>query len=295
MDLIIKETSKNGKTPYSLRTAISDKIIHRGSFMKHILFFIRYLIFFLYILLLLVCYDVRLAFLKIINMRSVGAGERWLNTQLGSNARGLLGITGVIMGLYPKYFNRAADIKLPQDQQFLIISNHQSILDILVISALFEEYPIRFILKKSLSKGFPYVSKVIRTQKHGAIDRKNPKQSIDEIKALAQRTKQHLYPIAVFPEGTRSRHGKVQEFKSAGVKTLLRKNPMPMVIVALHNGHLLPTLFSFRPFKRNRLFTKIIHVYPSVTMGECEQVLQKAREMIQSTIDQWDRDVKDKK
>lgn len=256
--------------------------------MRQILFFIRYLIFVQCVLLLLLYYEIGLALLRIVShTRAV----HFLDTRLGRNAKSLLGITGMVLGLVPRYLNHAKTWDIPKNKSFVIVSNHQSLLDILIISAMFEDYPIRFILKESLKKGFIYVSNVIKTQNHATIDRNNPKQSIEAIKKLRAYTKEHNFPIILFPEGTRSRDGNLKAFKTAGLKTLLRNNPMPVVIVGTHNGIYLPTFFSFRPFKRNRMIIKILHIYPEVTMRESEKILDESRILIQKNINNWKKNI----
>lgn len=253
---------------------------------KHLIFFIRYLFFFQSILLLLLYYEIGLALLRIV---SPSRAVTFLNRRLGRNGKSLLGIAAVFLGLVPQYINTPKQWNIPHNKQFIILSNHQSILDPLIIASMFDDYPIRFVLKKALSKNFVYVSALGRTQKHGFVDRNNPAQAIKSVKALAQYTKEHNYPIVVFPEGTRTRSkdGTMRAFKVAGLKTLLRNNPMPVVVVGTHNGYHLPTFVSFRPFKRDRIVAKILRVYPEVSMKESQQILDESYTLIKKQIEIW--------
>ncbi|MNL55724.1 Acyltransferase [compost metagenome] len=90
--------------------------------------------------------------------------------------------------------------------------------------------------------------------KHGGaanIDRKDSKQSIGEILKLANNMKTKNWSAFIFPEGTRTRDGKMKPFHVGGIATLLKKNPDALIVPIAINGSYEMTkngLFPLTPF-----------------------------------------------
>ncbi len=126
------------------------------------------------------------------------------------------------------------DPAVAPDTGYLVISNHQSLLDIPLIGGiLFSNLP-KYVAKKELASGIPAISLNLRHGRHAVIDRANPGQAIAEIVGLAERSQERNTSAVIFPEGTRSRDGRVKRFKKAGTLTLLGAAPaMEVVPVAL--------------------------------------------------------------
>ncbi|GAA4334240.1 hypothetical protein GCM10023149_41500 [Mucilaginibacter gynuensis] len=119
----------------------------------------------------------------------------------------------------------------------IIIANHQSLGDIPPMIYFFRKYHAKFISKIELAKGIPSISYNLRVGGGANIDRKDPRQSITELVKLASRMKENKWSAMIFPEGTRSKDGKVKTFQSAGIATLLKKCPDALLVpVAITNS-----------------------------------------------------------
>lgn len=139
-----------------------------------------------------------------------------------------------ILGVTFSYKN---DYKLPDDHPLIIVSNHQSMMDISLISWYMRKHKPKFISKKELGKGIPSVSFNLRNGGNVLIDRKNPKQSIPALSKFGKFITENKYSAVIFPEGTRSKDGKPKTFAPTGLKILCKNAPEAKVIpVTINNS-----------------------------------------------------------
>lgn len=101
----------------------------------------------------------------------------------------------------------------------LIVSNHQSVLDICVMF-MAVPVPLRFLLKQEMTK-MPFVGWYAKSTGMLFIDRDNPRAAPVMLKAAAAMLSEG-WQLCVFPEGTRSRDGAVAEFKSGPFESAIR-------------------------------------------------------------------------
>jgi 1-acyl-sn-glycerol-3-phosphate acyltransferase len=127
--------------------------------------------------------------------------------------------------------------KIPGNRPLIIVANHQSMYDIPAVVHGFRKFYPRFISKIELSKHIPSISYNLRYGKSALIDRKHGAQAVKEIFRLGQLIQQHNHAACIFPEGTRSKDGKVKKFMAAGVNTLLRAAPAAVIIPFVIDGH----------------------------------------------------------
>ncbi|MBP2833144.1 1-acyl-sn-glycerol-3-phosphate acyltransferase [Aquimarina sp. U1-2] len=127
--------------------------------------------------------------------------------------------------------------KLPINRPLIIVSNHQSMFDIPLLSWYLRKNKPKFISKIELGKGIPSISYNLKHGDNVLIDRKNPKQSIPALATFAKFIAEHNFSAVIFPEGTRSRDGKLKPFAPTGLKILLKKAPDALIVpVAITNS-----------------------------------------------------------
>jgi 1-acyl-sn-glycerol-3-phosphate acyltransferase len=127
--------------------------------------------------------------------------------------------------------------KIPDGRPIIIVSNHQSMYDIPPVVWGFRKYYPRFISKIELSKNLPSISHNLKHGKSALIDRQNATQSVKEIFKLGRLIRENNVAACIFPEGTRSKTGKLKTFMPAGISTLLRAAPSAIIVPFVIDGH----------------------------------------------------------
>lgn len=174
--------------------------------------------------------------------------------------------------------------QIAPNQPILFVSNHQSELDIPLLMWFLKDYHPLFVAKKELGAWVPSVSHTLRVNGSILIDRKNPAQAIPLLKSLGERISAHRYSGCIFPEGTRSRDGKLKKFKVAGAAAILEAaNPPLLVVPVCING-------SAELIKRGLFPLPLglpigVEVLPPVcSPEEAKQAPEKALELCQQSI-----------
>jgi 1-acyl-sn-glycerol-3-phosphate acyltransferase len=127
--------------------------------------------------------------------------------------------------------------KIPENRPIIVISNHQSMFEIPAIGFGFKKYYPKFISKIELIKYFPSISHNLKYGKSALIDRENKTQAVKEIFKLGQLIQENNFAACIFPEGTRSKTGMVNKFKTAGINTLLHAAPSAVIVPFVIDGH----------------------------------------------------------
>ncbi|MGJ1432329.1 lysophospholipid acyltransferase family protein [Sphingobacterium spiritivorum] len=126
---------------------------------------------------------------------------------------------------------------IPTGQPIIFVANHQSPFDIPPMIFFLRKYHAKFISKIELAKAnIPSISYNLKYGGAANIDRKDSKQSISEILKLANNMKTKNWSVFIFPEGTRTKTGKMKEFSVGGIATILKKNPTALVVPIAING-----------------------------------------------------------
>lgn len=122
--------------------------------------------------------------------------------------------------------------RLPWRGAAVIVANHLSLVDILVLYGLYR--PFKWVSKAELFK-FPAVGWNMVLNDYVRLLRGDR----ESIKAMMAHCRRHLAqgsPLLIFPEGTRSRDGKLQAFKDGAFK-LAREAKVPVIPIALQGTY----------------------------------------------------------
>jgi len=175
--------------------------------------------------------------------------------------------------------------KLPKGRPIILISNHQSMFDIPPITWGFRNHHPKFISKIELGKNIPSVSYNLRYGGSVLIDRNKPQQAVKEIAKLGRYIENNNYTASIFPEGTRTKDGKMKPFQSAGVNVLLKAAPSAVIVPLVINGNYELTKKGLYPmsFGAKINYTVLEPVEPgAITV---EELVMKTENMIRTALD----------
>ncbi len=175
-------------------------------------------------------------------------------------------------------------------EQYLVLSNHQSLLDIIAIMKYNDSSRLRFIAKKELGRFVPLVSLTLRSAKHCLIKRTgSPTQAMRAVDELAAHVKENNLVPVIFPEGTRSKDGNLGTFHAAGFRRLLNGAPMPVAVYALDGAWKVSSVKNLAKNLRGVFFKiKLLKVYDApASKADQVKILEESKILIQKQLDEW--------
>lgn len=175
-------------------------------------------------------------------------------------------------------------------EQFLIISNHQSLFDIPAYMNFLRDKELRFVAKDNLARHIPLVSEMLRAQEHCMIPRRgSPMLAMKVVERFGRRVSERNQIPVLFPEGTRTRDGNVGRFYSAGFRKLTETLNLPVAACALDGGWRIRDIGKIMRHLKNGCYRiKVVKVYPAPhTKEAAAAILEESRTLIQQQLDAW--------
>ena len=166
--------------------------------------------------------------------------------------------------------------KLPWRGPAVIVANHESLADILVLFALYR--PFKWVSKESVFK-VPFVGWNMRLNGYVPL-RRGDKASITE---MMKRCRDYLakgVPVMIFPEGTRSHDGHVKPFKDGAFRLAVDADcpVVPVVLTGTAN-----TLPKHGFVLRDRVDCRV-RVLDPVHPSACDRDLDRLRDRVRELI-----------
>ena len=124
--------------------------------------------------------------------------------------------------------------KVPAQGRFLLVCNHVSLADPVVLLRAFTGKQLAFISKKENQSMF-LVGKIMHKMLCQPIDRENDKAALKTIIRCIQILREDKASVAVFPEGYIHEDKKLHHFRS-GVFKIAKKTEVPIVVCTLKNS-----------------------------------------------------------
>lgn len=171
---------------------------------------------------------------------------------------------------------------IQKDRQYIVVTNHQSLLDIIAVLA---GIPLnfKFIAKKELFR-VPFLGWFMSLAGYVPLDR-GKRESAREVLEASRRWLDRGASLLFFPEGTRSRDGKIREFKVGAFK-LASEKQIPILPVVIHGtGDAIPK-HSLLVRKGSRFRVTIGEPVPPPARPE--KIVQTLKKTRQSMIERLD-------
>ena len=132
--------------------------------------------------------------------------------------------------------------KIPADGRFLLVCNHTSLADPVILLHCFAKSQLAFISKRENASMF-LVGNAMHKIMCQTINRENDREALKTILKCIQLIKDDEVSIAVFPEGYIHKDKKLHPFRS-GVFKIAQKTQVPIVVCTLKNA---PQIFKNLP------------------------------------------------
>ncbi len=146
--------------------------------------------------------------------------------------------------------------RLPKGQRFLLVQNHASKFDPMVVNGTFRKKDIAFITKPSNMK-IPLAKHLMPRLFYQPIDREDPIQSLGVMRNSIELITNNVTSIGVYPEGTRHQDGQLGDFHE-GVFNIALKAKCPLVVVTTTNTD---KIHKNGPFKWTHVVLNITKTY----------------------------------
>ena len=140
---------------------------------------------------------------------------------------------------------------------FMLVSNHQSLIDPLAILWAFRDKDITFVMKKEIMD-IPLIGGWLRRSGFLPIDRSNNRKAVETIKLGVKKIEEGYNSIGVFPEGTRSHGPNLGAFKHGAFK-IAEWSKCPIVVVSIDNAY---KIKYHSPFKKHKILIEVLRVIP---------------------------------
>jgi 1-acyl-sn-glycerol-3-phosphate acyltransferase len=169
-----------------------------------------------------------------------------------------------------------------RNQSYIFCCNHQSYFDIYILLG-YLPYKVMFISKETVFK-VPLIGWAMKALGYIPLDRSNPRKALLSIRGALKQLEKG-YSLILFPEGTRSTDGRVQEFKSGSMR-LAFESASPVVPVSIYGSGKIQSKGSMEVKGQNIGLVIGKPMKPkSATKAERSQFLKQVREVIIENLD----------
>jgi 1-acyl-sn-glycerol-3-phosphate acyltransferase len=166
---------------------------------------------------------------------------------------------------------------------YMVVSNHQSQLDILVAFTLF--FPFKWVSKAEVFK-LPFIGWNMRLNRYIELQR-GKKSSIRQMMVDCEKTISNRSSVYFFPEGTRSKTGIVKPFKT-GAFILAHKMKIPILPIVINGSKDALPKHSLNFHGRHHIRIEVLDAIPYESFAQLspEETAQKVWDLMAIHVDE---------
>ena len=146
----------------------------------------------------------------------------------------------------------------PKEGRFLLVCNHLSNFDPVVLITYFQKSQLAFISKRENSSMF-IIGKLMHKIMCQMINRENDREALKTILKCIQLIKDDECSVAVFPEGYCSKDGKLQH-RRAGAFKIATKAAVPIAVCTIRNTN--KVVHNLKQLKPTDIYLDLVEVIP---------------------------------
>jgi 1-acyl-sn-glycerol-3-phosphate acyltransferase len=192
-------------------------------------------------------------------------------------ARGVLWVCGISVRVRGRE-------RLDASTSYLFMANHQSNCDIPILMAAFDTLQVRWVSKREVRK-VPIIGLCMQRTQQVLVDRESPTQAIAVIRQVKTLLNAGI-SVIFFPEGTRTRDGRLQAFKPGGFAVAVEAG-VPVVPVTIKGSRTLwpPGGLDIRPGVVEVVFSDPVHLATHLNKKAARgDLLTRVREAIAAQL-----------
>ncbi len=173
------------------------------------------------------------------------------------------------------------------NRSFVVVANHQSMVDILALYG-YLDLDLKWVIKKELRK-FPGIGIGCEKAGHIFVDRQNPDSAKTSVNEALSRLGDGV-GILFFPEGTRSRDGRLLPFKKGAFRIAIDADLPVLPVTIIGSREVLPakSLLLF-PGKVRVVIHPVIE-HRDIDLEHMRDLMVMTRDQIASALPDADRD-----
>ena len=150
---------------------------------------------------------------------------------------------------------------IPKDTRYLMVANHRSLADPVVMVHKMPKEELTFVSKPGNLK-IPIIGKVMHKCGCLPLDRENNREALKTVKAATEYIDKDYASVVIYPEGTRSKSGKLLPWHAGSLKIAQKAN-VPIVVATIEGTE---RIAHNVPWRRTHVYLSIREVIPAETV-----------------------------
>lgn len=181
---------------------------------------------------------------------------------------------------------------VPQNSRFVLVGNHRSNWDPLIVWYVFRKYDVAFLSKESNFK-VPVFGRWVRKCCFMKIDRENPKNALKTVEKASELMKKDEVSIGVYPEGTRNKENKELLPFHNSVFKIAQKADAPIVVIAMDGAE---EIRKRTPWKRTNVSLRVCDVIAAedVAAMRTAEIGKRVRDKITEALNALEENANEK-